>query len=150
MASEQIRYEFRKADIKDAQIFFESYQGYTNSFLRLEEFVAIFETKLKDNQLHFFIVETFDTNKSIGCLALRYYSEIFENDLIAEIAHFYIAPKFRKLQAADILYDFIETSCMKAEAAKLTVACGINSTINQRFYTRRKFTYIKKMFSKLL
>ena len=83
MASEQIRYEFRKADIKDAQIFFESYQGYTNSFLRLEEFVAIFETKLKDNQLHFFIVETFDTNKSIGCLALRYYSEIFENDLIA-------------------------------------------------------------------
>ena len=69
MASEQIRYEFRKADIKDAQIFFDSYQGYTNSFLRLEEFVAIFETKLKDNQLHFFIVETFDTNKSIGCLA---------------------------------------------------------------------------------
>jgi len=86
MASEQIRYEFRKADIKDAQIFFESYQGYTNSFLRLEEFVASFETKLKDNQLHFFIVETFDTNKPIGCLALRYYSEIFENDLIAEIA----------------------------------------------------------------
>ena len=150
MASEQIRYEFRKAEIHDVQIFFESYQGYTNSFLRLEEFTAIFETKLKDNQLHFFIVETIDASKFIGCLALRFYNEIFNKDIIAEIAHFYIIPKYRKLLAADALYEFIETSCIEANAAKLTVACGINSTLNQRFYTRRKFTYVKKMFSKFL
>jgi ribosomal protein S18 acetylase RimI-like enzyme len=146
----EVSYHFRAAKSSDVEIFYDSHLDYTNSFLRIGEFAAIFDAKLNDNNFHFFILTTGDTKKTIGCVALRYYQEVFDDEVIAEIAHFYIVPKYRKLQAADILYDFIETSCIEANTAKLTVACGINSTLNQRFYTRRKFTYIKKMFSKLL
>ena len=141
-------YHFKLANKEDVQIFYESFVSYTNSFLRLEEFASIFESKLKDKNHYFFLLQTEFNKKTVGCVALNLYSEIFEMELNAEIAHFYILPKFRKLQAADILFSYIENKCKDLKVVKISVACGINSTLNQRFYTSRKFIYVKKKFLK--
>jgi GNAT superfamily N-acetyltransferase len=141
-------YHLKLANKEDILIFYESFISYTNSFLRLEEFATIFESKLNDKNYHFFLLQTELNKKTIGCVAFNLYSEVFEMDLNAEIVHFYILPKYRKLQAADVLYNFIEDKCKELNVTKISVACGINSTLNQRFYTRRKFMYVKKKFLK--
>jgi N-acetylglutamate synthase-like GNAT family acetyltransferase len=143
-------YHFKLANKEDVQIFHESFVSYTNSFLRQDEFAVIFESKLKDKNKFFFLLQTELNKKTVGCVALNLSSELFEMDLNAEIVHFYILPKYRKLQAADILYNFIENKCKEFKVNKITVACGINSTLNQHFYTKRKFNYVKKGFLKYI
>ena len=88
------------------------------------------------------------TNSQMNIEAFSSLYELFDSTIHVDIAHLYIAPKYRKLNAADNLYEFIVAQCRVLKATKISVSCGINSTLNQRFYTRRKFIYIKKMFMK--
>jgi N-acetylglutamate synthase-like GNAT family acetyltransferase len=143
-----IEYNFKKASIDDLSIFYESFVEYTNSYLTISEFSTIFEANLKDKNFNLFVLNKKDKPFTVGCVALRLYSEVFNQKINAEIAHLYILPKYRKLQAADALYDCIELKCKDNQINKITVACGINSTLNQNFYTKRKFNYVKKGFSK--
>jgi N-acetylglutamate synthase-like GNAT family acetyltransferase len=148
MIQEAIDYNFKKASIDDLSIFYESFVEYTNSYLTISEFSTIFETNLKDKNFLFFVLNKKDKPGSVGCVALMLYNEVFNQKINADIAHLYILPKYRKLQAADALYEFIELKCRDYQISKITVACGINSTLNQNFYTKRKFNYVKKGFSK--
>jgi N-acetylglutamate synthase-like GNAT family acetyltransferase len=148
MIQEAIEYNFKKASIDDLSIFYESFVEYTNSYLTISEFSTIFETNLKDKNFLFFVLNKKDKPVSSGCVALMLYNEVFNQKINADIAHLYILPKYRKLQAADALYDCLELKCKENKISKITVACGINSTLNQNFYTKRKFNYVKKGFSK--
>ena len=150
MIQESIEYNFKKATIEDISIFYDSYVEYTNSFITLIEFKNLFSLNLKDKNYQFFIIHKKDNGSTAGCVALRLYNEIFSDKVIAEISHLYILPKFRKWQAADSLYYFVESNCKEHNISKIVVACGINSTLNQHFYTKRKFNYVKKVFLKFI
>ena len=138
----------KDADINDMQLFFESYIGYTNLKINVEIFNSLYKARIKEKGWRLFVLITSQNQKQAGCVVLKINEELFDSSVHIDIAHLYIAPKFRKLNAADALYEFIEAQCMLLKASKLSVACGINSTLNQRFYTRRKFSYVKKMFTK--
>lgn len=141
-------YYLKNADINDMQLFFDSYIGYTNSQINIEAFSNLYEARIKESGWQLFVLMTTSSQKQAGCVALRIESEIFDSAIHIDIAHLYITPKYRKINAADALYEFIEAQCKVLKAAKISVSCGINSTLNQRFYTRRKFAYVKKMFLK--
>lgn len=150
MNMESNSYYLKDADINDMQLFFESYIGYTNSQIDIEAFSSLYEARMNESGWQLFVLMTSSSQKKAGCVALKIESELFDNSIHIDIAHLYVSPKYRKLNAADALYEFIEAQCKVLKAAVISVSCGINSTLNQRFYTRRKFMYVKKLFLKAI
>ena len=150
MNMESNSYYLKDADINDMQLFFESYIGYTNSQMNIEAFSSLYEARMNESGWQLFVLMTSSSQKQAGCVALKIESELFDSSIHIDIAHLYISPKYRKLNAADALYEFIEAECKVLSASKISVSCGINSTLNQRFYSRRKFAYVKKMYLKVI
>lgn len=143
-------YTYRKANYADCGIFFDSYTSYTDVHFDKIKFTKTFESLLLDNQYSIFVFET-EVNKTIaGGIILKLSNELFNDRNFIEIHHLYIQLKYRKLNAAPKLYSFVEEIAKEYNATKIKVACKLNSTLNQRFYTRNKFIFSKKLFEKNL
>lgn len=66
------------------------------------------------------------------------------------ISNFYIAPKYRKMKVADLLYEFVETKAIDYNIHQVLVMCNITATTTQNFYTKHKFKFDKKSYLKIL
>jgi GNAT superfamily N-acetyltransferase len=145
-----IIYTYRKANSADCGIFFDSYTSYDDVHFDKMKFTKTFESLLLDKQYLIFVFEAASNNTIAGGIILKLSNELFNDKFYIEIHHLYILLKYRKLNAAPKLYSFVEEIAKEYNATKIKVACNLNSTLNQRFYTRNKFIFSKKLFEKYI
>jgi ribosomal protein S18 acetylase RimI-like enzyme len=140
-------YSVRKATLSDIMFFYESINATTELTLNINEFDSIFKLKLKfkNNQL---LVLIDQHGCSAGCAIIEYRTALTESFPFCEIQLFYIHPKYRKYFAAEVLYKEIEALAALKKCFKISVSSMLNATINQRFYTKRGFKFIKKIYLK--
>lgn len=142
-------YTVRKAVLSDVMFFYESIKETANLTLNENEFDIIFKSKLKTkhNQL---IVLLDQFGHAAGCAIIEFKITLTEGDLFSEMQFFYIQPKYRKYFAAEALYNEIEQILLNKKCKKLIVSTLLNATINQRFYTKRGFKFVKKTYQKMI
>ena len=146
MSSLQPTYTIRKAELKDVMYFFESINSQTDSTLDINKFNHQFKKKLKDKTSILLLLDV--DKKSVGFIVAQEYQTLSDSFPFLEIQELFIAPKFRKLKAAEFLFsEFVEKSKNKGYY-KLKVNCNINSTLNQNFYISKGFKIQKKQYHK--
>jgi ribosomal protein S18 acetylase RimI-like enzyme len=145
-----IHYTYSKATIADLNIFHDSCSAYAGVIYEKMFFQAEYLRILQDQNYLLLTLICDQKNEIAGCAVLKFDTELFAQHPYIEILHLYIQPKYRKLNAAENLYSYIEEIASKKKANKIKVACGISSTLNQRFYSRKSFIFTKKAFQKNL
>jgi ribosomal protein S18 acetylase RimI-like enzyme len=140
-------YTVRKATLNDILFFHSSIESISGLTFNIMEFDFIFKSKLKikSNQL---LVLIDQEGKLAGCSIVEFRTILSEKFPYFEIQLFYIIPKYRKYFAAETLYEAIEKITIEKKCFKIIVSTMSNATINQRFYTRRGFKFIKKTYLK--
>ncbi len=150
MLMSEISYAYRKATNDDWEIFFDSYMSYAGVHCDKMQFAKLFESLLLDKYYLIFVFEVALNKNIAGGIILKLSNELFNDKYYIEIHHLHILLKYRKLNAAIKLYSFVEQIAIENKATKIKVACNLNSTLNQRFYTRNKFVFSKKLFEKAI
>jgi hypothetical protein len=150
MQSEQIQYNIRTGQLSDMNLFLDTYFSSIGISYNKEEVEKIFEQRIKDDKYRFFVLLTGKEAAIAGCAIVKVEMDLFNKYTTTEIKHLYIYPKFRKLNAADSLYAYVEEKAKVGNSYLIKVACGINSTLNQRFYSRKKFVFTNKLFLKYI
>jgi len=146
MSSLQPNYTTRKAELKDVMYFLESINTQIDSTLDIHKFNDQFKKKVKDKTSILLLLEV--DKKSIGFIIAQAYQTLSDPFPSLEIQELFIAPKYRKLKAADFLFsEFLEKAKNKGYY-KLKVNCNINSTLNQNFYISKGFKIQKKQYYK--
>jgi ribosomal protein S18 acetylase RimI-like enzyme len=146
MKIDQLNYTTRKAELKDVMYFLESINTQIDSTLDFHKFNDQFKKKVKDKTSIVLLLEV--DKKSVGFIIAQAYQTLSDPLPLLEIQELFIAPKFRKLKAAEILFsEFVDKAKVKGYY-KLKVNCNINSTLNQNFYITKGFKIQKKQYHK--
>jgi ribosomal protein S18 acetylase RimI-like enzyme len=129
--------------------FYESINTTIGLALNEIEFDELFKLKLKtkSNQL---LVLIDQEGVSAGCAIIELRTVLTETYPFCEIQLFYIQPKYRKHFAAEALYQELEKASAMKNCFKIIVSSLIDATINQRFYTRKGFKFVKKTYLKIV
>ncbi|MEI6189374.1 MAG: GNAT family N-acetyltransferase [Chitinophagia bacterium] len=142
-----IHFNVRKAQLNDVMHFQEAISMHLNKPWNVMEFDEFYKKKLKDKEYTFLIMVD-DEKKVAGGVILQYRQTFLDKSPFLEIQTFFVTPKYRKLNAADFLYQAIAETASEKKVFKLQVGCYINSTLNQNFYTKRGFKVHKKLYTK--
>jgi ribosomal protein S18 acetylase RimI-like enzyme len=127
--------------------FYDAVCSILNTKLDLFEFQINFKVKLKAKDFILLVAEL-DNMTVVGCIVAQKRNTLSNHEFFIEIQELYITPKYRKLKAADFLYNAIESFSLEQKIHKLIVNCNINSTLTQNFYTKRGHKIAKKQYSK--
>lgn len=146
----QPNYQYRNATLKDILFFYEAMTSLEEIFIEHLEFDTKFKLKLEDAKSHLLVIEDIEINQVIGCVVLQERQNLSDINIWIEIQELFIFPKYRKLKAAEYLYYFIEKYVQEKSIHKIKVACKINSTLNQNFYTKKGFKIEKKSYGKFI
>lgn len=111
------------------------------------DFDEFYKQKFKSKDYIFLIIED-EEKKEAGGVILQLRDTFLDKFPFLEIQTFFVTPKYRKLNAADFLYQAIVATAVEKKVFKLQVGCYINSTLNQNFYTKRGFKVHKKLYTK--
>ena len=141
-------YKYRKASLSDMMFFFESMISLEDALINTFEFESNFKEKILDSNYYLYVIE--DLYKPVGCVVLQKVYNLSDPSPWVEILEFFIQPKYRKLKAADYLYQTIENSVSEMGIFKMKIACKVNSTISQHFFTKRGYKIQKKVYSKFI
>ncbi|MEN9701366.1 MAG: hypothetical protein RIR55_681 [Bacteroidota bacterium] len=139
-------YTTRKAELKDVMYFFESINTQIDSILDINKFNEEFKKKVKDKKSILLLLEV--DKKPVGFIVAQEYQTLSDPFPLLGIQELYIAPKYRKLKAAEFLYSEFEEIAKTKGYYKLKVNCNINSTLNQNFYISKGFKIQKKQYFK--
>jgi ribosomal protein S18 acetylase RimI-like enzyme len=139
-------YTTRKADLKDVMYFFESMNIQSDTKLDINKFNDQFKKKVKDKKSVMLLLEV--EKKTMGFIIAQEYQTLSDAFPLLEIQELFIAPKFRKLKAAEFLYSAFEQMGRSKGFFKLKVNCNMNSTLNQNFYISKGFEIQKKQYHK--
>jgi ribosomal protein S18 acetylase RimI-like enzyme len=142
-------YTVRKAILNDILFFHSSIESISSLTFNLMEFDLIFKSKLKNKSNHLLVLID-QEGKLAGCSIVEFRTILSEKYPYSEIQLFYINPKYRKYFAAEALYEAIEKITVDKNCFKIIVSTMLNATINQRFYARRGFKFIKKTYLKIV
>ena len=148
MQSDQIQYNIRTGQLSDMNLFLDTYFSNLGVVFNKAELEKIYERRIKEQKYSFYVLLAGRELSIAGCAILQIETDVFDKLPTVEIKHLYIHPKFRKLNAADSLYSLLEEKAKESNTILIKVSCGINSTLNQRFYSRKKFVFSKKNFQK--
>lgn len=149
MTNVQPKYATRPAELKDIMYFYEAICAITNINIDIVEFNIQFKNKIKDKSYIMLVLEA-DGKTIAGCTLAQSRQSLSDQQPFVEIQELYISPKFRKLKAADFLYNALEEKIINQKMHQLRVNCNINSTLNQNFYVKRGFKIYKKQYKKAL
>jgi len=141
-------YTFREAQLSDLMFYYDSLSSTELVLIDSFEFEINFKQKYEDVNYFMFVIE--DLGKPVGLIVLQKVKNLSDPSPWIEILEFFILSKYRKLQAADYFYQKIEEYVKKLGIFKMNVACKINSTITQHFYTKRGFKIQKKLYAKFI
>ncbi len=141
------QYKVRQAKLKDVMYFYDAVCSILNTKQDLLEFQINFKVKLKAKDFILLVAEL-DNKLVVGCIVAQKRNTLTNPVFSIEIQELYITPKYRKLKAADFLYNAIESFSLEQKIHKLIVNCNINSTLTQNFYTKRGHKIAKKQYSK--
>lgn len=142
-----IHFNIRKALLNDVMHFQEAISMHLNKNWNLMDFDEFFKKKLKDKEYTFLMMED-DEKKVAGGVILQYRQTFLDKFPFIEIQSLFVTPKYRKLNAAEYLYQAIEKLAVEKKVFKLQVGCYMNSTLNQNFYTKHGFKVYKKSYVK--
>jgi len=142
-----IHFKIRKAQLNDVMHFQEAISMHLNKPWNVMEFDEFYKKKLKDKEYTFLMMED-DEKKVAGGVILQYRQTFLDKFAFIEIQDLFVTPKYRKLNAAEYLYQAIEKLAVEKKVFKLQVGCYINSTLNQNFYTKHGFKVHKKSYVK--
>ena len=143
-------FTIRKANATDHDFFYQSYTATFGIAITSDVFFDNFKKRINDNNYLFLVMIAGHTNTFAGCSIVKFESDTFGLSLTSEIEFLYVNPKFRKLNAAEYICNYVEKVSIEKGANKIKVDCAINSTLNQHFYARRKFVLQKKGYLKNL
>lgn len=146
MSSLQPNYTTRKAELKDVMYFLESINTQIDSTLDIHKFNDQFKKKVKDKTSILLLLEV--DKKTVGFIISQAYQTLSDPFPLLEIQELFIAPKYRKLKAADFLFSEFVDKAKNKGYYKLKVNCNINSTLNQNFYISKGFKIQKKQYQK--
>lgn len=141
-------YTFREAQLSDLMFYYDSLSSTEIVLIDSFEFEINFKQKFEDVNYFMFVIE--DLGKPVGLVVLQKVKNLSDPSPWVEILEFFILSKYRKLQAADYFYQKIEEYVKEMGIFKINVACKINSTITQHFYTKRGFKIQKKLYAKFI
>lgn len=150
MITLQPNYNFRKAALKDVLFFYEAMSSLEGIYIDEVEFSNNFKLKFENPKCQLFVIEDNSSQCIVGCVILEERKHLSDVSAWFEIQDLYIAPKYRKLKAADFLYQQIESYIKESSIHKLKVTCKVNSTLNQNFYTKKGFKLEKKSYGRFL
>ena len=150
MMQVQPNYHFRKATLKDVLFFYEAMCSLEDMYIDDLEFGNNFKFKMEDASSHLLVIEERDAQQMVGCVVVQSRKNLSDSSAWMEIQELYIVPKFRKFKAADFLYQQLELYVKEISMHKLKVACRVNSTLNQNFYTKKGFKIEKKTYGKFI
>lgn len=142
-----VHYKIRNAQLNDVMHFQEAISMHLNKPWNVMEFDEFYKKKIKDKEYHFLIMED-DEKKVAGGVILQYRQTFLDKFPFIEIQDFFVTHKYRKLNAAEYLYQAIEKLAIEKKVFKIQVGCYINSTLNQNFYTKHGFKINKKLYIK--
>lgn len=142
-------YKIRKAKISDLEFIHKSITSIYQTIIGLNDFEGILKKKINSSDHHIFILEDHSISLEYAGLLIATTSQhLIDMWPTIEILDIFIMPKYRKLGAADFLYNYLEDFAKVKKAFKLKVSCKINSTLNQSFYTHRGFRINQKQYTK--
>lgn len=141
------QYKVRQAKLNDVMYFYDAVCSILNSKLDLSNFHLNFKDKLKGKDFISLVAELEDKTL-VGCIVAQRRSTLSNPSFFIEIQELFITPKFRKLKAADFLFNAFEAFSLEQQLNKLTVNCNINSTLTQNFFTKKGFKIAKKQYNK--
>jgi ribosomal protein S18 acetylase RimI-like enzyme len=140
----------RKATLKDILFFYNAFCTLYNKQFDINKFNVQYKAKLKSKEYHLLVIELTHSAKIVGCSCLQQRVLLFELDEFLEIQSFFITPEYRKLKAADFLYEGIELLANTLGIPYVQVSCNVNSTLNQNFYTKKGYKISKKQYQKII
>lgn len=143
------KWDFRKAELLDADFFIESYFQIYGLKLDKLSFLELYKKKLK-SQSSLLYVAVNAIGNTIGCIVCEKQESFQVLKPVLQIKEFYISPKYRKFNLADDLYAYVEDKAVKSGIPKIEVMCNLTATTTQNFYLRKKFTTDKKSYIKLI
>lgn len=141
------QYKVRQAKLNDVMYFYDAVCSIMNTQIDMLDFQSNYKEKLKNKDFIFLVLEL-DNKTIVGCVVAQKRTTLSNVNAFIEIQELYISPKFRKLKAADFLYNAIEALCLEQKINILNVSCNINSTLTQNFYTKKGFKIAKKKYNK--
>ena len=142
-------YKVRKALFSDIDFIYQLVVSNAESNIGMDKFETHLKQKLKTSGFYIFILEDQKIKiEKVGLLIATENQQLVDVWPIMEIQEFFIVPKYRKLGAADFLFNYLEQISTEKKVYKLKVNCKINSTLNQNFYTARGFKIAKKQYIK--
>ena len=138
----------RSVRLDDFEFIFDSLQ---QIHLNLDKniFLENFKKKTKNKKSWIFIAENLGSQKLGFIICENLHFIHFKKEAII-ISNFYIAPKYRKMKVADLLYEFVEAKAINYNIHQVLVMCNITATTTQNFYTKHKFKFDKKTYLKIL
>jgi ribosomal protein S18 acetylase RimI-like enzyme len=140
-------FNIRKARLNDLLHYQEAISIHLNKPWNVMDFDEFYKQKFKSKDYIFLIIED-EEKKEAGGVILQLRDTFLDKFPFLEIQTFFVTPKYRKLNAADFLYQAIVATAVEKKVFKLQVGCYINSTLNQNFYTKRGFKVHKKLYTK--
>jgi GNAT superfamily N-acetyltransferase len=143
-----VDFNIRKATEGDVQYFFDSIQSTYNTKLDSIIFHERFKSLIKNKNAMIFVAYN-NLQNIVGSIICEKKSNLADGVNCVLIKEFYITPKYRKLNIADKLYEYIETKAASLSIYKVEVLCNINATTTQSFYMRKKFKSEKKLYTKI-
>ena len=141
------QYKLRQAKLNDVLYFYDAVCSILNNKLDLLDFNLNYKEKIKGKDFILLVAELIDKTIA-GCIVAQKRSTLSHPNVFIEIQELFITPKFRKLKAADFLFNAFEVFSVEQQVNKLIVNCNINSTLTQNFYTKRGFKIAKKQYHK--
>jgi len=143
-----LQINIRSVRLDDFDFIFEALQ---QIHLNLDKdiFLENFKTKTKNKKSWIFIAENLGSQK-LGFIICENMHFIHYKKEAIIISNFYIAPKYRKMKVADLLYEFVEAKAIEHDVQQILVMCNITATTTQNFYTKHKFKFDKKTYLKIL
>jgi len=145
--TKSFHFNIRKARLNDVMHYQEVVSLHLNKTWNVMDFDEFYKQKLKSKEYSFLIMED-EEKKVAGGVILQDRHTFLDKFPFLEIQTFFVAPKYRKLNAADFLYEAIVATAVDKKVFKIQVGCYINSTLNQNFYTKRGFKVHKKLYTK--
>ena len=112
-------------------------------------FLESFKTKTKTKKSWIFIAENIGSQKLGFIFCEKMHFIHFKKEAII-LSNFYIAPKYRKMKVADLLYEYVEAKAIDYNINQVLVMCNITATTTQNFYTKHKFKFDKKTYLKTI
>jgi ribosomal protein S18 acetylase RimI-like enzyme len=147
MPNYQPIYTTRTATLKDLMFFYEAVCVITDSKPDILEFNKQYKLKIK-NKANIILVLEADKKVLIGFIVAEIRQNLSDAVPCAELQELYVSNKYRKLNAADFIYNELEKKVAKEKIFQLKVNCNLNSTLNQHFYVKRGFKIFKKQYKK--